>query len=347
MTAAFLLFLLFSGASLALEKAFLRFTENPWLVTGGYFLGLALLSEILFLPLSYYRSFVVEHRYGLSNESRRGWLLKESKSFLLSLAAAGVLTQTVYFFLRAFPRTWWILSFVVTAFFYIVLARLFPVLVLPLFYRLRKLADENLGGRLLQLCREAGVKVCGVFEMNLSKTTKRANAALMGFGRTRRIVMGDTLMENLAPDEIETVLAHELAHHKHRDIWLGLFIRAVPVFMTFFLADRFLHAWGAALGLRDISSVAGLPLLAFTGYCVDWLFLAPGNAISRWSEKRADRFAVRLSRNPGAFKSAMKKLAAMNLADNDPHPVVEFIFYSHPSAEKRIRTAEAMESANS
>ena len=339
----FLAFLILSGASVMLESVFTRLSSNPWLVAGGYFLAFSLIAKALFLPLSYYRGFTIEHRFGLSNETRWGWLKDVLKASLIGLLLGGALTELVYFFLRRFPESWWLLAFLLFTIVAIVLARLTPVLILPLFFRFRALSDEDLTSRLLRLAEESRVKVCGVFEMDLSKKTKAANAALMGLGKTRRIVLADTLLEKFTPDEIETVLAHELGHHKHRDMWLAILTQSAISFMGFYLAHRALHAWALPLGFSEPASVATLPLLALTASGVSILCLIPANAFSRWLEGRADDFALRLSGKPGAFKRAMQKLASLNLADCSPHPLVEFVFYSHPSIARRIRKAESAE----
>src|SRR5204863_4438149 len=145
--------------------------------------------------------------------------------------------------------------------------------------------------------------------------TKKANAALTGIAGTRRILVSDTMLADYSEDEIEVVLAHELAHHVHGDIWKGLIFESALILAGFFAGARVLGAWVDAAGLRGPSDVAGLPLLVLTAGAVSLVMVPAAHAMSRHYERRADRFALKLTRNPAAFISAMRRLAAQNLAE--------------------------------
>jgi STE24 endopeptidase len=175
----------------------------------------------------------------------------------------------------------------------------------------------------------------------LAEKTRKANAALAGLGGTRRILVSDTMLAEYTEDEIEVVLAHELAHHVHGDIWKGIAFECGLILAGFYLASRVLRALAAAIGLHGVDDVAGLPLLLLAAGAVSLVMLPVAHAMSRAFERRADHFALRLTRNPGAFISAMKRLGAQNLAEEHPSRIVQWLFYSHPPVRQRIAAAQA------
>src|SRR5207237_6590462 len=176
------------------------------------------------------------------------------------------------------PVRWWLFSAAVFTLIMVGLVQLAPVLLLPLFYEFKPLDREALVQRLVTLAERAGARVMGVFEWRLSDKTKKANAALAGIGQTRRIIISDTLLAEHSDDEIEVILAHELAHHVHRDIWKGIALETVLIALGFYLADRVLTAFASSLGLQGKADIAGLPLLLLTGGAVSVALLPLANA---------------------------------------------------------------------
>jgi len=223
----------------------------------------------------------------------------------------------------------------------VVLTELAPVLLLPLFYKLTPLRNETLRARLVGLATRAGSDVLGVYEWHLGDRTRRANAALVGLGRNRRILVSDTLLAEYSDDEIEAVLAHELGHHVHRDLWAAVAYEAALIFAGFYAADRALAWFGPAMGLDGPADVAGLPLLLVASGLVSLVFVPVANALSRSHERRADRFALALTGRPAAFVSAMRRLSAQNLAEEAPSRLVRILFHSHPPIRERIAAAAA------
>jgi STE24 endopeptidase len=315
-----------------------------WAATSAvvfYVAGLTLVTEIASLPLSFYRGFVLEHRYGLSNETIGGWLKDQAKSLAIGLCLGAAAASTVYLFIRLSPSGWWLPAGVLFAAVIVVLTTLAPVLLLPLFYRVKPLDREALRVRLLALADRAGARVLGAYEWGLGEKTRKANAALAGLGGTRRILVSDTMLAEYSDDEIEIVLAHELAHHVHGDIWKGLIFESVLVLVGFWVAARTLEASVGWLGLGGPSDVAGMPLLLLAAGAVSLVMVPATNALSRTYERRADRFALEITRNPSAFISAMRRLGAQNLAEEQPSKVTEWLFYSHPPIRERIAAAQA------
>ena len=200
---------------------------------------------------------------------------------------------------------------------------------------------DHLKAGLVALANRAGARVMGVFEWRLSDKTRKANAALAGIGQTRRIIISDTLLSEHSDDEIEVILAHELAHHVHRDIWKGIALETGLIALGFYLADRVLTRFAASFGLMGKGDIAALPLLVLAAGAVSLALMPLANALSRAHERRADRYALEMTKNVPAFVSAMKRLGAQNLAEEHPSRLVQILFYTHPPISARIDAAQA------
>ena len=226
--------------------------------------------------------------------------------------------------------------------FSVLLSNLAPVLIMPLFNKFEPLGQEHadLADRLTRLAERAGTRVRGVYKFDMSRRTKSANAALTGLGNTRRIILGDTLINEFSTDEIETVLAHELGHHVHKDIPVGMVIEAISTVVGLYLASLALN-WGTAvLGFDGPGDIAAFPLFMLVMAAFGLVTMPLSNAYSRWRERRADEYALEATGKGEAYASALARLANQNLADTDPEPWVEWLLYSHPALGKRIRMAE-------
>ena len=339
--------LLWTGMSVTL-RAFAEFLtarigapDGPAVTVLFYTLILCAISETGNLPIAFYDGFVVERRFGLSNERFAAWVLDEAKAFAIRLALAAGGTSVVYLTIRIWPQWWWLAAGTAFALIIVGLANLAPVLLLPLFYRVKPLDRESLRARLLALADRAGARVLGAYEWGLGDKTRKANAALAGLGATRRILVSDTMLADYSDEEIEVVMAHEIAHHVHGDIWKGIIFDSALILAGCYLASRLLSALARHVGLRGASDVAGLPLLLLAAGAVSLVMVPVAHAMSRAVERNADRFALDLTRNPVAFISAMRRLGAQNLAEERPSKVVQWLFYSHPPVRERIAAAQA------
>jgi STE24 endopeptidase len=347
---AYALAWLIFGWSSSLKASLLTLTTDNWSPITDDWLLVALFGAVfggvyylINLPLAYYSGFALPHRFGLSTQTRKGWIGDQFKILLLGAILGGLTLEVVYAVLRAAPDTWWLWAAGLLLLFNVVLANLAPVLIAPLFYKFIPLGDEHadLAQRLIRLAERANTRVRGVFKFDMSRRTKAANAALMGLGNTRRIVLGDTLIDDFTPDEIETVLAHELGHHVNKDIPIGILVETALTVGGLYLASLALN-WGvAALGFEGPADIAALPLFALVMGAYGLITMPLGNAYSRWRERRADEYALRATGNGPAYASALTRLANQNLAEVDPEPWVEFVFYSHPALGKRIAMAQA------
>jgi STE24 endopeptidase len=307
---------------------------------------LVILSKLIALGLDYY-GFRLEHRYQLSNQSLRSWIWDEAKGLVVTIALAAVLVELVYFIIREFPEHWWVLAWAGFLALTVVLAQLAPILLLPIFYKFEPLQDEELRKRLVRLGERAGARVRGVYKWHLSEKSKKANAALTGIGQTRRIILADTLLENYSLEEIEAVLAHELGHHVHNHILKSIGIQAAVTLVGFWAANWTLDYAIHRLHLFDsLSDFANLPLLVLTFSVLSFLLMPALNALSRFHERQADRYAFENISDVRPFISSMNKLADQNLAERVPSRWVEWWFHSHPAIARRIAAAEAWARGN-
>ena len=340
LTALFFAVLILTGAANELRDEVLRLTaSSPVPAVVFYVTGLAAAHELLLLPLAYYRGVALERRYGLFTQTTARWWRDHLKAGAVTATFATVAALIVAGFGAALPARWWIAAAVVFAGLMVVMAQLAPVLLLPLFHTIEPLTREDLVRRLVALARRAGTQVVGVFEWRLGDRTRKANAALTGIGGTRRILVSDTLLAEHSDDEIEVVLAHELAHHVHGDIWWSIAAESGLIAAGFYAADVALTTFGTALGLSGADDLAALPLVAVTVGAVSLALRPLSHALSRAHERRADRFALGLTRNAPAFISAMRRLGQQNLAEEQPSRIVQLLFYSHPPLEQRIAAA--------
>jgi STE24 endopeptidase len=282
----------------------------------------------------------------MSTQNLRGWITDQLKGLGIGVILGGLILEIIYAVLRISPDLWWLWAAGILLLFSVLLANLAPILLMPIFYKFVPLGEEHneLVERLVRLAERANTHVQGVFKFDMSRRTKAANAALTGLGNTRRIILGDTLIEEFTTDEIETVLAHELGHHVHKDIPLGMLIESLITLIGLYLASLGLN-WGVEVfGFAGPADIAALPLFILVIGAYSLVTMPLGNAFSRWRERRADEYALRETGNGIAYASALTRLANQNLADADPEPWVEFILYSHPALSKRIAMAEAYNS---
>ncbi len=312
----------------------------PIATVAVYVIVLAALHGAFALPLAFYRGFILERRFGLSRQTARSWIWNHLKVVGLTLVLATAAACVVYVALGVWPNWWWIAVWTVFCGASVLLAHAAPVVLLPLLFTLAPLSRTDLRDRLTSLARRAKTAVLSVHEWRVSDRTRRVQAALVGLGSTRRILLSDTLLADYSDEEIEVILAHELGHHVRHDLWRGLLAESLLSLCGFYAAHRMLVAAGPAAGLRGPDDVAGLPVLLLTAGVVSAVTIPLANSLSRWIERRADRFALQLTRNPGAFVAAMKRMAAQNLAEERPSAFALGFFYTHPPVAERISMAQ-------
>lgn len=335
----------FTGLAGRLNRSLLPDTGTTVMQRLRYSGLLSTLAWLAGLPLSYVSGHVVERRFGLSTQSTGAWTRDQLKARVISLPLELAVIEGVYATLRRWPRRWWLVCAGAVVPLSAVLAQLFPVLIAPRFNRYEPLRDRELARQLQALTGRAGVPVADVMQMDMSRRTTKANAFYAGLGRTRRIVLADTMLETFAPAEIEGVVAHETAHQVHRDMWRFIGLSGAFTLVVAWLVDvvarRLLRAMPRLASTVDLASPRSLPVvglvLTVAGLCLTPVQLAYSRAI----ERRADAYAIRLTGNPRAYADAMRKLATTNLADPNPPHAITLLLHSHPPLAERIARAEA------
>lgn len=335
-----LLILTFTGVS----RWFTGLFHLPVIVTAIiFFLVLIIGYQLVLSPLSYYHGFTLPHRYGISTQSLRSWLADAAKGGALSLVLGTAAIAIFYWFLIAFPGIWWLLAWGVMLVVSILMSVISPIFLVPLFYKVKPLDDADLKSRLEQLAGKAGAKINGIFILDFSAKVTSANAALMGMGRTRRIVIADTLIQQYSTPEIEVVTAHEIGHHMNRDI-IRLFLFQSAVFLlVLIVVNSLLGPAVKYLGLSGVADPAGLPLLILLFGVLTWLVSPLTNYFTRLVESQADEYALQLTHNPQGFINSMTRLANQNLAVAYPARWEEVLFYDHPSYNNRVNHARSFE----
>ncbi len=312
---------------------------------GGLFLATFLMVAghvVIGLPLDYYSSYTVEQRFNLSNQTPRSWLVFQIKAWLVGGVFAAVLLGGLYGALWYTGSWWGVYVWIGVMLLSIVIAKLFPLLILPLFYPATPLDRPDLTERLTEMAKKAGMTVTGVYNLGLSKDTKKANAMLAGLGATRRVYLSDTLVDSFNNDQIAVVFAHELGHHIRRHIRKMIAISAAVtsglVALIWWRLNRFEgdpSTWiAAAAAFAQVMLIMSIyPLI-----------IGPlTNALSRHFERQADQLALELTDDPTAYREAFELLTRMNLADPDPPRWEEIMFDDHPPMNKRIAMAGAYE----
>jgi STE24 endopeptidase len=336
---AYLLALIFTDAGHGLARAAARVTTARWGQVALVALALGAGQGVLTLPLKLIRGFWLPRRFGLLHQPLGGWLADQLKAALIG-GALGLAAVEIVYALLALTPLWWIVAAAIFIAAQIAMAALVPIWIVPLYYRLTPLADSGLRDRLLALARRAGVAAIGVFVADQSRKSRTANAAVVGLGRTRRIILFDTLLAEFRPEEIESVLAHELGHHAHGDMRRGLLVNSVLTIVTMWLAALGLDLGVALVGLSGPADPAGLPWLALVVTALGLVQLPLANGFSRWIERQADDFALATTGDARAFIGAMERLGGLNLAERRPNRLKEIFLYSHPALERRIARAE-------
>ena len=333
---ATLLVLVFGGGS-ARMSYFLPFPQ-PW-ASALYFVILVVGLGIIMMPLTCYQGFILPRRYGLSNQKLGAWLADRAKASALGVLLGLGIVIVVCWLLDRFSDFWWLWAGILLFLLILLLTRLTPTLLLPIFFKLEPLGDVELKQRLMNLAKRAQAQIAGVFTIDLSSKGTTANAMLAGLGKTRSIILSDTLLQQYTAEEVEVILAHELGHHLHRDIPKLIAVQAAMVLLAFYLADLVLKASLIPLDFQGIADVAAFPLL-FLSLAAFGMMVTPFiNAYSRYIETSADEAALELTADPQAFITAMTKLTDQNLAVADPSRWVEFLFYDHPPYTKRVGLA--------
>ncbi len=340
LTAVFFYFLLGWGGSRELADMARRWSSAPLLQFLLFVFSIELVYSLLSFPLSFYGDFILEHKYGLSRQTIFQWLWDKVKGSAISLFITLPVLLALYGLLTISPQWWWVWLGILLAVFTVVLAQIAPVLIFPLFYKFKPLENARLRERLQSLLHSYGFHLEGLYQFDMSRKTVKANAAFTGMGKTRRIILGDTLLEKFSEDEIEFVVAHEIGHFVHRHLIKGIVINLISIFIGLYLVKLGYQAVLESHGITQLTRLEYLPYLGLFLFIFSLVTMPLSNSISRRFEFQADAFAVGAIRNPQAAVTTLEKLADINLTDPNPNPWIEFFFHSHPSISRRIRAIQ-------
>ncbi|MCL6495442.1 MAG: M48 family metallopeptidase [Ignavibacterium sp.] len=329
-----------SGYSRKLSDILYSYSDSDYLVLILFTVITGAVVSVIFFPLNFYSSYILEHKYKLSNQSLLKYFFESLKSTLVSGVIGIPILLLFYFILKEFGDYWWLVFAIAMFFISVILSQIFPILIFPIFYKVKLIEDEELKERIKKLAADAGLKVQNVYSFDMSKNTKKANAAFTGLGKTKRIILGDTLLSSYSKDEIETVIAHELGHYKKKHIIKNIIFGTANSFIMFFVISVLYKASLSWFGFDSITEIAALPLLTLWAMIIGLIQTPIGNMLSRKFEYEADQYAIEVTNKPLSFIQTLNKLTEQNLGDKEPHPFIEWFFYSHPSIKKRIDAIE-------
>jgi STE24 endopeptidase len=332
-----LLILQMSGINVSLKSFCFTLTPSEAFRVAIYSAALFTGYGILTFHIDFYRSFLLEHKFNLSNQKLTSWLMDYIKGNLLGFFVFIILMECFFFFVRNFPYSWWWMSATFWIFLTVVIARIFPVLIIPLFFKYKKIENNELRQAILALAERMKVKILDVFEIDYSKKTVKANAAFVGIGKSKRVLLTDTLLGGkFQQKEIEMILAHEFAHYRLKHILKMVAMSAfamLVIFYIFHLLDK------NGLAAPDIANLGAWIFIFMLFELITKPFI---NWVHRTMERNADRAAIRTVGDKDAFISMMEKLSEQNLSEKKPPLLAKIFFYDHPPIEERIELARSM-----
>jgi STE24 endopeptidase len=336
---AFLLAFYFSGWSSRLAHLF-----PDQSVIYAFIVYVIVFQTALFVfgfPLSYYSGYIHEHKWRFSNHTKKSWLWEQMKSTMVGFIIFLLLLGMLFWILERYPHEWWWIAGIAMAFVSAIFATLFPVVILPIFNKYTPIEDHELTDPLENILSEGGLKSSGFFMEDMSRQTKKENAFLAGLGRTRRVVLGDNLMDNMTVPEIVAIIAHEVGHYQHRHIWKHIVLGTLQQLVVFYSLNIIMKAVFPAFLTSTRANLALFPFFAILmGGLSGFLFGPLSNALSRHFERQADRYALTSISDKDFFITALVGLANRNLANAYPAWWVKLLYYSHPPIGERLLMAE-------
>ena len=317
-------------------------------IAGGlfFFAVLSIITTLLHLPFSLYDTFIVEERYGFNRMTLKMWISDLAKSLVISTILGGLVLWFLLFLLIHGGGLWWVWAWIVLGLFELLLLWLFPLVIAPLFNKFEPVENKGLEDHIKDLMGKVGLRVKGVFRMDASKRSRHTNAYFTGVGRSKRIVLFDTLLESHTDEEILAVLAHEIGHWKKRHVLKQLLLLEVLSVVCLYVVAKLLGWPGVyeAFGFQEIIPYVGLFLIG-TGFSVIGYFAQPLESwVSRKYEREADDFSLALMKVAEPMCKALKRLATDNLSNLNPHPLYAWFYYSHPPLAERISRLKAKQS---
>ncbi|MFX0122239.1 MAG: M48 family metallopeptidase [Candidatus Hodarchaeota archaeon] len=317
--------------------------EDSFILTGVFFIVGFLIINIAELPVSFFLHSRLGRKYGLSKLTNKKWLWRYIKGNIIGFVFGFPMFEGFYWLLRTFPNFWWMWSTLILILFTLIFSNLVPIVLLPIFFKFDPLEDSHpeLATELVQMTEQIGIKATRAFIWRLGEFTTTSNAALLGLGNTRRIIIADTMLTKYTPNEIKWILAHEIGHFKHHDFWKRLVLGSFTTFLIFLLTyvtfSPLANLFGYSFVIGDVSNIPVIGLcLWFFSFVID----IPSLWYSRKQEVETDDFASSIITDPTVAKSLFIKMADQNLSDINPPTWEKVFFMSHPSISERIKRVE-------
>lgn len=336
---AVILIVIYSGL-FAVMDGFVRSFGYGQIVTAIIFAAILLVaSKLLHLPFAVYDTFVIEERYGFNKTKPKTFVSDLIKGLILSAVLGGVILAGIVWLFEHFGKNAWVYIWLGITLFGLFMSYISPVVIMPLFNKFKPIEEGELKTKINDYAKKQNFKLKGIYTMDGSKRSTKANAFFTGFGKYRRIVLFDTLIKKLFPDEILAVLAHEMGHFKKKHMVKGMIISAIHTGMMLFVFSLFLEnkALVSAFGFDEVSIYASLIAFGILFSPVNMLVSVGGNALSRKFEYEADGYVVKTTGCPAWLIEGLKKLTTDGLGSLTPHPLKVFLQYSHPPILERIK----------
>ncbi|HEV7508675.1 MAG TPA: M48 family metallopeptidase [Thermoanaerobaculia bacterium] len=313
-----------------------------------YWVQYLIVTSLLGFPLAVYEGYFREHQYGLATQTFGPWMGDQLKELLVALMLGGILAVPLFGIVRKFPRTWHLWGAGVTFLFIVFVSLIAPVYIVPVFNDVKRLEDPKITTPILRLARANGIPVHDVFEMDASRQTNRMSANVSGFGNTMRITLNDNLLHRGSPEEIQSVMGHEMGHYVLNHVYKGMLFFLVMIALGFgFLRgslDGALKRWGEKWQIRGIGDTAVLPLVVLLASLLSFVLTPIFNTYIRTAEQEADMYGLNASRQPDGFAQAAIHLGEYRKMS--PGPLEEWIFFDHPSGRHRINNAMRWKAEN-
>jgi len=306
-----------------------------------YMVALYTLSILFGLPLAFYTSYVLEHKWNFSNHTAKSWAWEKVKSFLVGLILMILLLGLLFWIMAITPQYWWLIAGLAMAIVSVIFATLFPVVILPIFNKYTPIQNKGLTDALEKILSKAGLRSGGFFREDMSRQTKKENAFLAGLGKTRRVVLADNMINNMSVPEMESIIAHEVGHHKFKHIWKNIALGTIQQLIVFYLLDGIM-TWVFPQFLTSTKQNLTLfPFFIISMVAISTFLFGPlSHALSRHFEREADRISLEMIKDKKAFLTAMSGLADRNLLNAYPEWWVKLLYYSHPPIGERLARAE-------
>lgn len=317
--------------------------ENEISLSLIFFASVFIISDTLKIPFQLYRVFVIEEQFGFNNTTLKTFIFDKLKSYFISLLLIVILATPLLLFIIFFPSSFWIYFWILISIFLIFINMFYTTLIVPIFNKLEVLGDGDLKKKLDNFSAKVKFPITNIFVINGSKRSKKANAFFSGFGRNKKVVLYDTLIKNHTADELVAVLAHEIGHYKLNHVKTNMVISIITTGFMLFILSNFIFNSDISYALGGNVSFRHLEIFAF------FIIYSPISSIisvlmnikSRKNEYEADEYAVK-NFEKGPMEDALRKLSKDNLTNMTPHPVYEFLNYSHPSISKRLKAIDSI-----